>query len=198
VLTLTRFLAHFGYVAIAGLLIAGGVGVPVPEELIQLSAGYLAQRGILDFVPALVATYVGIVVGDVLLFLLAQRHGERLIDRLHVARLLTPRRREMLERHFARHAFLTIMVARHMSGFRVPAYILAATHQVRARTFVLADALSAALSVPLVVTLGYVFAEKIDLVKRRLHEVELMLVVAVLVGVVAWLVVRRVRERRAA
>ena len=151
---LIRILTQFGYLSIAGLLVAGGVGVPVPEELVQLTAGYLAQRGVLDFAPALAATYGGIVAGDFLLFRLAQSHGDRLLARPGIARLLTPKRRTALEGHFARHAVLTIIVARHLSGFRVPAYILAATHQVRARTFLLADAFSALLSVPLVVDLS--------------------------------------------
>ncbi len=192
---LLRVLTHFGYVAIAGLLVAGGVGMPFPEEVIQLSAGYLARREILDFVPALACAYGGIVAGDFLLFRLAQQHGDRLLARPAVARLLTPRRRELLERHFARHAFLTVMVARHMSGLRVPAFILAATHEVRAGTFLLADALSAFLSVPLVVSLGYLFAAHLEDVKRRMHEVELMLVIAVLLASAAYALVKWRRGR---
>lgn len=191
---LTRFLTEFGYVAIAGLLVAGGIGVPVPEELIQLTAGVLARTGFLAFVPALCATYGGIVAGDLLLFRLAQRHGEGLLAHLRVARLLTPKRRALLERHFARHAFLTIMVARHLSGFRVVVYVLAATHQVRARTFFLADSLSALLSVPLVVSLGYMFAAELDSVKKRVHEAQLIAAAVVILVAVGFLVVRRLRS----
>ena len=191
---LIRILSHFGYLAITLLLIGGGVGMPVPEELIQLTAGYLARRDVLEFAPALAATYGGIVAGDFLLFLLAQRHGDRLLARPRVARLLTPKRRAALESHFTRHAFLTIVVARHMSGFRVPAYILAATHQVRALTFLLADALSALLSVPIVVTLGYLFAARLEEVKKRLHEVEIALVVLVVVLTVGYVLLKRRRR----
>jgi len=175
---LLRVLAQFGYLAIAALLLAGGLGVPVPEELVQLTAGYLAQRGVLDFLPALAVTYAGIVGGDFLLFLAARRHGDRLLARPGVARLLTAARRARLEAHFARHAFLTVMVARHLSGFRVPAFILAATHQVRPRIFLAADALSSLLSVPLVVSLGYLFAERLAVVRRRVHQAELVLALA--------------------
>ena len=177
---LVRLLTHFGYLAIAGLLVSGGVGAPVPEELVQLTAGYLSRRGVLAFAPALAAVYFGIVVGDALLFVLAQRHGERFLGHPRMRRVLTPSRRARVERHFERHAFLTVMAARHMSGLRIPIYVLAATHGMRARRFVLADALSALLSVPLVVSLGYLFAAHIEDVKRRVHEVELgVLAVAV-------------------
>jgi len=191
---LLRILTNFGYVAVAALLVAGDFGVPVPEELVQLTVGYLAQRGILDFLPALAVTYAGIVEGDFLLFLAARRHGGELLARPGIARLLTPSRRARLEGHFARHAFLTVMVSRHLSGLRVPAYILAATHQVRPRTFLLADALSSLLSVPLVVSLGYLFAERIALVRKRVHEVELLVLAAGLLAVAVYYVLARRRR----
>lgn len=192
---LFRFLSHFGYLAVTGLLVAGGVGVPVPEELVQLTAGYLARRGVLELPFAIAAAYGGIVAGDVLFFKIAQRHGDALLQKRHVKRLLTQERRDLFERHFARHAFLTIVVARHMSGFRIPAYALAATHGVSAVTFFLADGLSALLSVPLVVTLGWYFAGQIEMVRHRVHQVELGLALVALAGVAVWLVVRHARER---
>jgi membrane protein DedA with SNARE-associated domain len=195
---LLQLVSRFGYVALFALLVGGGVGLPAPEELLQLSAGYLSEQGVLRFLPALVACYGGIVTGDALLFLLAQRHGESLLGRLRVDRLLTPRRRALLERHFARHAFLTIVVARHLSGFRIAAYVLAATHGVRARTFVLADALSAGASVPLVVGAGFLFAAKLEAVKQRIHDVQLLLAIAVVAGLVAWWGLRWWRVRRRA
>jgi membrane protein DedA with SNARE-associated domain len=195
---LARLITEFGYLAIVGLLVAGGLGVPLPEEPVQLTAGVLARTGLLAFVPALLAAYGGILVGDFLLFRLAQRQGEALLTRVRAARLLTPKRRAALEDHFARHAFLTIVVARHLSGFRVVAFVLAATHGVRARTFVLADALSALLSVPLVVTAGYLFAGHLDLVKARLHELQLLALSVAVVLVVGYLLLRRWRSIRQA
>jgi membrane-associated protein len=190
---LTRLLYHFGYVAVAGLLVAGGLGFPVPEELVQLTAGYLARLEVLALPWAIATAYVGIVAGDFLFFKLAQKHGDRLLETARVRRLLTPERRALFERHFARHAILTIMAARHMSGFRIPAYALAATHGVRARTFLLADGLSALVSVPFVVTMGWYFAGQIDWVRHRMHQVELALGAAAVIALCVWLL----RQRRA-
>lgn len=200
---LVRLLTQFGYAAITGSLVVGGLGFPVPEELVQLTAGYLARRGPLWFPFALAAAYAGIVLGDAAFFHVAQRQGPKLLDRPAVARVLTPGRRAALDRHFERHAFLTIVVARHLSGLRLAAYALAASHGVRARTFVLADALSALLSVPLVVSLGYLFAAHLEDVRQRIHEVELgLLAAAVLAGagvvLVKWWRTRRFRLRSAA
>jgi membrane protein DedA with SNARE-associated domain len=195
---LVRLLTQLSYAALFGLLVAGGVGVPVPEELIQLTAGYLARQGVLSFVPAVVVTWLGLVVGDYLLFRLGRRHGPALLGSRHVARLLTPARRAFIERHFARHSMLTIMAARHASGFRLPVFALAGASGVRSVTFLLADGVSALISVPLVVGLGWYFAGHIEELKKDVHEIELIVAGVAVLVFVAWVWIARRRERRMA
>jgi membrane protein DedA with SNARE-associated domain len=195
---LQDFLGHFTYAAVFGLLVAGGVGVPVPEELIQLTVGYLARRGVLSLVPGILVAWAGLVVGDFLLFRLGRSHGPRILGSRHVARVLTPRRRAFIERHFARHPVLTIVLARHASGLRVPVFALAGASGVRSMTFLLADGLSALASVPLVVGAGWYFAGHIEELKRDMHWVELAVALAAAIGAAVWVVLARRRERRAA
>lgn len=190
---LQRLLEHFGYLAVIGLLLAAGVGVPVPEEATQLAAGVAAHQGWLRLPLAIAACWLGIVAGDLAWFRLARRHGDRLLSSRPVARVLTPERRARLEQHLARHAFWTVAVARHTSGLRLAAFALAATHGVRTRTFALADGLSALVSVPLVVSLGYLFSHHLAAVQHDLRRVELGILAAVAVAV-AVLIVRRRRR----
>ena len=193
------FLARFGYAAVFAALAAAGVGVPIPEELTQLTAGALSHEGILDLRIAIPVVWVGIVVGDTTLFLIARRHGPWLL-RTRVARhVLTAERVSALHRHFARHAFWTIVAARHTGGVRFAAFALAgASGSVRPLTFVSADALSALVSVPLVVGAGYLFWHHLSEARRGVRLVELSILAAVALVVVAVLLVRRVRARRAA
>jgi membrane protein DedA with SNARE-associated domain len=195
---LQDFLGHFTYAAVFGLLVAGGVGVPVPEELIQLTVGYLARRGVLSLVPGIVVAWAGLLVGDFLLFRLGRSHGPRFLESRHVARVFTPRRRAFVERHFARHPILTIVLARHASGFRLPVFAMAGASGVRSTTFLLADGLSAMASVPLVVGAGWYFAGHIEELKREIRWVELGVAVAALLGAAAWFLLARRRERKAA
>jgi membrane protein DedA with SNARE-associated domain len=195
---LEALLIRYGYLAVLALLLGAGVGVPIPEEPTQLGAGALAHQGYLSLGPAIAVCWGGIVAGDLAWFLLARRHGPALLARPALQRLLTPARRVRIESHLARHAFLTVMVSRHLSGLRLPAFALAATHGVRRTTFLAADALSALLSVPLVVGAGYLGAHHLAQVRGELRWVELSaLGLAALAGV-AWLVVHRLRARRAA
>jgi membrane protein DedA with SNARE-associated domain len=77
---LVTLLTRLSYLALFGLLVAGGLGVPVPEELIQLTAGYLARRGTLALLPAMAFSWLGLVTGDYLLFRMGRRVGPALLS----------------------------------------------------------------------------------------------------------------------
>jgi membrane protein DedA with SNARE-associated domain len=190
------FLSRYGYLAVFALLVGAGIGVPAPEEPTQLAAGVMAQRGVLSLAPAIAICWVGILAGDLLWFLLVQRAGPRVLERTAVRRVLTPQRRARIEAHLARHAFLTVMISRHLSGLRLAAFALAATHGVRRRTFLAADALSALASVPLVVSAGYFGAQHLGQVRSDIRRAELAMLALLAVGAAAVLVVRRLRRPR--
>jgi membrane protein DedA with SNARE-associated domain len=192
------FVLRFGYLAVFALLAAAGVGVPVPEELTQLTAGALSHEGLLDLRLAIPVCWVGIVAGDTILFLIARRHGPRLLRSRPARKVLTPERRARLEDHYARHAFLTIAAARHLGGFRFAAFSLAGATGVPLATFVTADALSGLVSVPLVVWVGYVSWQHLSHARHEVRIVELAVLAAVALAVAALLAVRRLRRSRAA
>lgn len=187
---------HFGYAAVFLLLLGAGVGLPFPEEVTQLTAGFLARRGTLAVAPALLVTWAGILAGDYLLFRLGRRHGVRVLASRRLQKLFTPERRRWVERHFANHDFLTIAVARHASGLRLPVFASAGAMGVRTSTFLLADGLSALVSVPIVFSLGYLFASQLEAVRHRLREAELLGLALLLAFGLAWSVVRRRRGAR--
>jgi membrane protein DedA with SNARE-associated domain len=90
------------------------------------------------------------------------------------------------------------MAARHASALRLPAFALAALHGVRPLTFLVADGLSALVSVPLVVWLGWFFAGHIEEAKRHLREAELLVAGAAVLALLGWWGLQAWQARRAA
>jgi membrane protein DedA with SNARE-associated domain len=179
-------LEHFGYLALFGVLVAGGVGVPVPEEVVQLAAGVLAHQGVLDVWKVMLAAWVGVVAGDSIVYAIGRRHGERVLSAGLVRRVLTPARRERLRVHFERHALLTVAVGRHLGGVRAGVFALAGAHGVPYRTVLLGDALSGLVSVPLVVGLGFLFSRHVLQVEHEMRVVQgAILLVIVLAAALA-------------
>ena len=189
---LTHFLSQFTYVALVGVLAAAGLGVPVSEDLTLLLGGGLAAREVTSFWPTLFCGYSGVLLGDVLIHHWGQRIGPAAYGHRIVLKHLSLRRQERLREHFARHGFWTIVVGRHTPMLRAPIFFLAGASHVPLWKFALADAVSAAVTVPLVVTLGYYFAEHLGEIRAGIHHVQWVIAGVVVVSVaLSWLWRRR-------
>jgi membrane protein DedA with SNARE-associated domain len=194
-----HYLAHlldkFTYLGIVAILSAAGLGVPISEDLTLLIGGGLAAKGVTQYWPTLAAAYCGVILGDVLIHHWGMRMGPAAFSQKWVQKLLSPEREEKLRVHFARHAFLTIVVGRHTPVLRAPVFFLAGASKVPLWEFVIADAISAAITVPIVVTLGYFFAEHLDDIRQKIHNVQWVLGGAVAALLLVWLFWRH-RHRR--
>jgi len=178
------FLQRFTYVGMFALLIAAGLGVPIPEDLTLMTGGYLARKGITSLVPSLLVGYAGVVIGDLLIFRLGSRLKEGVYTHPRLRRLFTPRRQAWIERHFEKRGILTVVIARHLAGLRAPTFLVAGTSGMATWKFLLADAFSSLLTVPAVTYLGYLFAENLSKAHRHVHRIELWILPGlVLVGV---------------
>jgi membrane protein DedA with SNARE-associated domain len=88
-----------------------------------------------------------------------------------------------------------VVVGRHASAIRFAVFALAGASGVRPSTFILADALSALVSVPLVVGAGWLFWDHLSDASRGVRLVELAVLVALAAGVGVAVLVRRRRAR---
>jgi membrane protein DedA with SNARE-associated domain len=191
---LAHFLSQFTYLALVGVLAAAGLGVPISEDLTLLLGGGLAAHGVTRFWPTLLSGYFGVLLGDLLIHHWGQRIGPAAYGHRIVRKHMSPRRQEKLRAHFARHGFWTIVVGRHTPMLRAPIFFLAGASHVPLWKFALADAVSAAVTVPLVVILGYEFAEHLDEIRAQIHHVQWVIAGVVVLGVAGFWLWRRSRR----
>ena len=193
---LSQFLSDFTYVAMVAVLTAAGLGVPISEDLTLLLGGGLAARGVTNFWPTLGCGYFGVLLGDVLIHHWGLRLGPAAYRHRMVVKHLSLERQEKLRMHYAKHGFLTVVVGRHTPMLRAPIFFLAGASRVPLWKFLLADALSAAVTVPIVVYLGLKGGEHLDDIRALLHRVQwgLAAAVALVVGLI-WLLRRRAKAR---
>ncbi|HET7784871.1 MAG TPA: DedA family protein [Myxococcales bacterium] len=192
---LAHFLSQFTYLALVGVLAAAGLGVPISEDLTLLLGGGLAAREVTRFWPTLVCGYFGVLLGDVLIHHWGKRMGPAAYEHRIVRKHMSLQRQEKLRAHFARHGFWTIVVGRHTPMLRAPIFFLAGASKLPVWKFALADALSAAVTVPIVVTLGYEFAEHMDEIRAKIHHVEWIIGGAAALAIAALWFWRRRRKR---
>lgn len=197
---LISFIQAFSYPAVFVLLLACGLGAPISEDVIVVLGGAAIGSwggGPWHLAGMIVTAYFGKLIGDVMIFTIGRRLGKRAINNHRLRHLLTPRRIELAERHFAKHGFLTVLFSRFLPGLRAPSFFVAGASGFRISLFILADGLAATVSAPLLVGLGYRFGAPIlRELKIASHWIFAGIVVLALTAVL-WVLLRRSRRQEA-
>ncbi len=144
------------------VLLLCGMGLPVPEDLALLTGGFLVHRGITQYPTTLAISFIGVVAGDHSLFFIGRRFGARILRYLGSVRPRVLPRIERLKGFMERHGNMAIFYARFLAGVRAPVYLAAGSAGVTPRRFAIYDTLGAIISVPIAVSLGYLFGDQID------------------------------------
>ncbi len=191
----SSYIQHFTYAGLFAVLLLCGMGLPVPEDVVLLAGGYLVHEGIIAYPTTLVVSLLGVVAGDNTLFFIGRRVGTGLLAYFGLKR---PNSRDQVERMQAfmrRHGHLTIFYARFLAGLRAVIYVSAGSLGVKPKTFLFYDMLGALISVPIVVSLGYIFGEDIERAVRMIggaeHLVWIIAALCVAIYVTRWLVIQR-------
>lgn len=180
-------------------LIAAGLGLPLPEDIVMISGAILAQRGVTTLPLTVLSLAVGVFLGDTALFFVARRIGPAIYKWRWIQRVLPGHRREWIEQKIARHGSMVVFFARHVAGVRGPTFAIAAIHGISYPRFILWDMLALAISLPIWMGLGWVFANSWDELLAYTHSVEqaisIGVVVLVLLLIAGHYVVRNVLKR---
>lgn len=158
----SNYIEHFTYAGLLLVLILCGLGLPVPEDLALLTGGFLVHRGITQYPTTLAVSFVGVVAGDNSLFFIGRRFGTGALKYLGFVRPRILPRIERLKSFMDRHGNRAIFYARFLAGVRALIYLTAGSMGVTPQRFVVYDALGAAISVPIAVSIGYFFGDQID------------------------------------
>lgn len=193
--TLSAMFLEYSYLAVFGVLLLCGLGLPLPEEITLIAAGVAVYEGKAELWPMIGVTIVGILVGDSILFYWGRRYGPSLLQRPFIARLLHVERMNKVRREFERHGTKSVFFGRFFAGIRGLVFFTAGTLGMKYRTFLLLDLLGALLSAPISVWLGFRFGAEIEELLGYVKQFDRGLLV-VLVSFVIYLIVRNWKTPR--
>jgi len=178
-----------------------GLGLPIPEDVALLAGGYLVHRGITRYPITLVVSLLGVVAGDNSLFFMGRHFGSGLVRYFSIGRPGRKHQIERIEGFMQRHGHRAIFYARFLAGLRALVYLSAGSFGVRPAIFLFYDLLGALISVPIVVTLGYVFGKQLELLVKYIGGFERLIVVVAILSVLVYatrlLVIRKANEPEA-
>ncbi len=192
-----QWVAAYGYAAIFTLLVLGIVGLPVPDEFLLASCGFLVYQGHLQLVPTFIAALAGSASGITCSYIIGRTVGWKFLHS-RLGRFLHIRDEQIARVHdwFNRLGHWALMVGYFIPGVRHFTAIVAGTSKLEYRHFALYAYGGAVLWVSLFIFIGYHFGEHFKGI-LRLVEQNLKLGSMVLAGLIlAYLLFRFLKRRK--
>src|SRR3990170_6093443 len=144
-----------GYFILFGLLFACGLGLPLPEDIPLLLAGWFVAQGKMNLAIASIIAWCGIIGGDCVLYSFGRRYGLEITRVPFVGKHVTKERILRAEELFERWGIWVVAIGRMFAGVRGAMVVAAGTIRFNFVKFVIADGIAAIISGGLFVALGY-------------------------------------------
>ncbi len=184
VILLGNYSDKFIYAGLFLILFLCGLGLPIPEELTLLAAGFFLHLEMIHLYPTLATVFVGVLIGDLAMYSIGRKWGRGILTHRHMRKFFSDQRLERARQFFCDHGSKTILIARFLSGFRVAAFLAAGTMGMMPAKFLILDTLAALIMVPLFLLLGYTFGANIDWLSNLFTRIDFLLkLAAVLTGI---------------
>jgi len=193
---LLSLLTSHVYAKLAGILLLCGLGVPIPEDISLISAGYLAHLGTVELHTVFLVCFAAVLGGDALAFSLGRSFGTKLLASRFGHRYFTPRRQRRVRAYFRTYGSKVVFVARFLPGLRFSIFLSAGMLHVRPYVFIVYDALAALVSVPFLVYMAWYFGDHIDHVIKWAKRSEYGILVLFCLAAV-FVAIKVYRKRRA-
>ncbi|MDY7032756.1 MAG: DedA family protein [Thermodesulfobacteriota bacterium] len=193
---LTTHSQYIIYISTFSVLVLGGLGFPIPEEVTLLGSGFLAYEGFSNLIIALPVCYAGVLLGDFILFSLGRRWGDDIIKHRLLVRHITEKRLDRARKFFDGHGLKTVFIARFVSGFRIVAFATAGILKMRVCHFLTINTLAALISVPLFILIGYLFGANINTVIEIFYRTDTLIFVSISVSICLFLTYRFWKKKK--
>lgn len=192
-------LDRWGYLAVAGVIGVESFGFPAPGQTIMVAASIYAGAGRLNIFAVAGIAFVSAVLGDNVGYWIGVRGGRRAVHRFGKYVFITPERLARAEKFFARRGNRIVVVARFIDGLRQLNGVIAGITKMPWRTFLIYNAIGAALWVGFWTTVSYLLGTHIVEVVEHAHRYKWWAIGIVLIAVATYVTlhVRHIRRRRA-
>ncbi|HEX4136359.1 MAG TPA: DedA family protein [Bryobacteraceae bacterium] len=187
-----RFLAHYGYFAIFGLLMLGIVGPLIPDETILVLSGIAVHSGQLRPGPTIAIAFAGSLCGITLSYTLGRTGVIYVLERFEPLHRWVGRHLPQVEGWFQRYGKWTLFFGYFILGVRHFTALAAGMSKVRLRTFMLYAYPGGFAWVVCFVSIGYYLGAEWERLSRRFNRGALIVAaIVVLVSLAGWYLRRK-------
>jgi membrane protein DedA with SNARE-associated domain len=196
--TIPQFLSTYGYLGIFLLLMVGIVGLPIPDEVVLMFAGYLIFKGYFHPLPTAATAIIGTFCGITVSYILGRSAGFYLLQRYGQILRVSPERLARVQAWFHRVGRWAIFFSYFIMGLRHLTAFVAGSSRVQFRVFALFAYAGGFLWALSCLSLGYFLGEELPKLSPQLRQYFLLGSGLVVLSVSAFFIFKHFRSRRLA
>lgn len=193
----SKYAASYGYlVAFFASLFENSIflGAFVPGEIIAVLSGFYAGKGILSYPTVIFLIFTGSVIGDNIGFLLGRYKGKKWLAKIGPFFGYRKEKIERAEDFWKDHGDKAIFLGRFIAFARTFVPFLAGTSKIKHQRFFLFDLFGATIHATIMVTLGYFFGEKWELISASFGTIGVILFIGLVIILYKYLVKKGVEK----
>ncbi len=195
VLKAVSLIEDFPYAGLSIVLILGTLGLPFPEDTTLILGGFLMVQNVIQLFPALSVIYPTLLMTDFLLYWIGRRYGRRVVEHKIFRRILSLNRLLKLEGKFEKWGIWVVFFGRQLLGVRTQIFLAAGVMRMPARKFLFADALSALITMAIMIGIGYLGGSQIQMLMEIMARLKRMILFSLVLIVLGWPLLRYFRRK---
>ena len=141
------------------LLMGGAIGLPIPEDLPLILGGFFAQAGKGRLSAIAIVCYSAIILGDMVIYSVGRVLGPALFNKRWFKTRVSAERMTSVKVGLEKRSLLMIFIARHLFYLRTVTFLTCGAVRMSIARFLIADAVAALVSVPIMLSIGYLASE---------------------------------------
>jgi membrane-associated protein len=185
------FLQHFSYIGVFSSIVVSGYILPIPEEVVLLTIGYLTSGGMFSIYFVIIVSFLATLASDIFLYSLAKKDSK-----LTAGLKIKMHKNSFVKSWMKKPNDIGRMVfmMRFFVGLRFLGPILAGAMNVSLKKFVFYDTLALLLYTPFFVLIGYLFHNSFLRMITRIESVRHLLFF-VAIGALSFYLLRVVNKK---
>lgn len=173
-----------GYFGIFILMALESTMIPLPSELVMPFAGYLAYQGVFNIYLVCLVSGIATVFGSLFSYYLGKYGGEPFLEKYGKYFLINKEDLKKTHKYFEKHGEKTIFISRFIPVVRHLISIPAGIAEMNVKKFVLYTFLGGLIWNSFLAYVGYLLAERWELVHEYTKPLSYVVLVLLIIGVI--------------
>ena len=184
---IVEVVGQMGYWGIFIMMFLESTFFPFPSEVAMIPAGYLASKGDMNLILAIVVGTLGSLLGALFNYYLAKKYGRKGVLAFGKYFFFTEEKLVKMEKFFVKHGSFSTFVSRLIPGVRQLVSLPAGLSKMPLNKFALYTTLGAGLWVIVLALLGYFIGSNEALLNEYLHQIVIVTLGLIVIATIVYL-----------